>query len=227
MVPTHVQILEVFAFHEPCAGSAGILPASRGMVRTRREDAGAPRLKVPMRVQNWKWRLPMNAVPTGAQGRRWLCLTALLALCLTGPLSAQHADSFNPDCDGRVFASALQEDGQILIGGEFTSVGGVARPKLARLHVDGRLDVTFHPDLDDSVYTVAVQPDGKILAGGSFLQVNGELRANIARLDPDGSLDRRFSAQAGGPVLQITLLRNHRLLVAGGFSPGAGQPQAG
>src|ERR1043166_3547023 len=58
MVATHVRILEVSAFHEPAwerrhpageswrrpnLGAPASLPANRGVVRTRRQDAGAPR----------------------------------------------------------------------------------------------------------------------------------------------------------------------------------------
>src|SRR5689334_4241698 len=55
---------------------------------------------------------------------------------------------FDPNCNGRVFAIALQEDGGILIGGEFTSVGGTPRYKIARLHPDGSVDPTFNAGMD-------------------------------------------------------------------------------
>ena len=45
-----------------------------------------------------------------------------------------------------VSATAVQPDGKILIGGNFTSVLGVARNKIARLNTDGTLDTAFNPN---------------------------------------------------------------------------------
>ena len=69
-----------------------------------------------------------------------------------------------------VFATAVQPDGKILIGGSFTSVLGVARNNIARLNTDGTLDTAFNPNANGAVYSIAVQADGKILVGGSFTQ---------------------------------------------------------
>lgn len=46
--------------------------------------------------------------------------------------------SFNPGtgADGLVRSIALQPDGNVLIGGNFTTVNGVARPYVARLYGD-------------------------------------------------------------------------------------------
>ena len=60
----------------------------------------------------------------------------------------------------------MQADGKILIGGGFTTIGGVARNYIARLNPDGSLDTGFNPNANDYVYSIAVQADGKILIGG-------------------------------------------------------------
>jgi len=66
-------------------------------------------------------------------------------------------------------AIAVQSDGMILVGGDFTALqpNGAAtattRNYIARLKTDGTLDTTFNPNADDAVYTLAVQPDGGIL----------------------------------------------------------------
>ena len=49
-----------------------------------------------------------------------------------------------------VRATAVQPDGKILIGGNFTSVLGVARNNIARLNTDGTLDTAFNPNADSS-----------------------------------------------------------------------------
>ncbi|HQB16853.1 MAG TPA: hypothetical protein PLT00_09100, partial [Verrucomicrobiota bacterium] len=85
------------------------------------------------------------------------------------------ADDFNPGAGNpqmvdRVYSLAVQADGKILVGGEFTTLGGQPRHHLARLNADGTLDPTFNPGAGnpqtvDRVYSLAVQADGKILVG--------------------------------------------------------------
>jgi len=96
----------------------------------------------------------------------------------------------------QVTCLAIQPDGRILIGGDFTEVNDRPRPYLARLHPDGSLDRSFTPLLSGATHEFAqdirLQPDGKILLGGSFTTVNGQPRHHVARLNPDGNLDLSF-----------------------------------
>ena len=68
--------------------------------------------------------------------------------------------------DGEVFAVAVQTDGAILIGGEFTKIAGQSVRNIARLNADGTLDETFIVEggADRPVRDLAIQPDGKIVA---------------------------------------------------------------
>ena len=79
-------------------------------------------------------------------------------------------DGFNPDVNGRIFALAVQADGKVLIGGNFTQINGTGRNFIARLNADGSLDTGFNPGTgaNGDVTAVAVQPDGKVLIGGAF-----------------------------------------------------------
>ena len=43
----------------------------------------------------------------------------------------------------------VQADGKILIGGGFTTIGGVARNRIARLNPDGSLDTGFDPNANN------------------------------------------------------------------------------
>lgn len=75
----------------------------------------------------------------------------------------------NPNANNTVYASAIQSNGKILIGGAFTGVSGVGRNYLARLESDGTLDVTFNANITlvagNAVRTIVIQSDGKILIG--------------------------------------------------------------
>ncbi len=84
-------------------------------------------------------------------------------------------------------------DGNLLAGGEFTRMNGVARSGLAKLSVDGRV-LEFASQVEGgAIYSLVEQSDGKIIIGGSFKSVGGNpsLRG-IARLNPDGSSDASF-----------------------------------
>ena len=92
---------------------------------------------------------------------------------------------FNPNPNATVFSTAVQADGKIVIAGSFTTVGGVARNRIARLNADGTLDPTFNPNAGHNVFSTAVQADGKIVIGGLFTTVGGVQRNYIARLNAD------------------------------------------
>ncbi len=129
-----------------------------------------------------------------------------------------------------VYSIAVQPDGKILIGGNFTSINGTARGRIARLNADGTLDATFNPvgaGANSGVQTIAVQPDGKILFGGFFQTYNGVSRNQIARLNTDGTLDSTFNLTAFPPnpttglptsyVYSIDLQADGKILAAGYF----------
>jgi len=127
-----------------------------------------------------------------------------------------------------VYATALQTDGKILLGGDFTSVQGNTRTYLARLNADGSLDSGFNPTLTAApaptlraINTIALQPDGKILIGGGFTNVNGTARSGLARLNSDGSLDASFVPPAYtiyGAIHSIALQSDNKPIIGGEFS---------
>ena len=102
-----------------------------------------------------------------------------------------------------VYATAVQPDGKILIGGSFSNVLGVARNNIARLNTDGTLDTAFNPNANGDVFSIAVQADGKILAGGVFRPTASaeQTRNHIARLDATTGLADSFNPNANGTCL--------------------------
>ena len=140
-------------------------------------------------------------------------------------LAASVNDGFNPNANGVVRAFAFQEDGKMLVGGEFSSISGQARTGIVRLKTDGTLDTIFNPNPNGHVRTIAVQPDGKILAGGLFSNIGGEDRSRIARLNIDGTADD-FNPDADGAVYSIALQQDGKIIVGGDFTEISGLPRS-
>ena len=144
--------------------------------------------------------------------------------------STGAVDTFNPNAGstaGIVLNSiAVQADGKVLLGGNFTSLqpngapSPTTRNRIARVNADGTLDTGFDPNASNQVLSVALQADGKVLLGGQFisLQPNGAgastPRIGFARINNDAatqSLTAPDTSQAlwsrggGGPeVSQVT-----------------------
>jgi len=120
---------------------------------------------------------------------------------------------------GRVI---LQPDGNILIGGDFTSYDGDYCFRVARVKPDGRRDSTFTaiPGASAVVYDMALQPDGKIIIAGNLNTYDFQSRKKLARLLPNGGLDPSFYVSQGADVGigAVALLNNGQLLIGGGFN---------
>jgi len=133
--------------------------------------------------------------------------------------------SFNPgfETPNRPVGSiAAQSDGKVLIAGDFTSINGTNRNRIARLHANGSLDSSFNPGsrINDVVRSVVMQTDGKVLIGGAFSMVNGTNRNGIARLNANGSLDSSFNPGTGanGEVRAIALQPQGQVFIGGLFN---------
>ncbi|MBZ5551927.1 MAG: hypothetical protein LAO21_04335 [Acidobacteriia bacterium] len=168
----------------------------------------------------------------GRQVSRWdvvnlVCALFVAMLALSSAAWAQSAlDGFDPGANALVLALAVQPDGKILVGGQFTALGGggtAPRNYIGRLNPDGSLDTSFDPGASNAVWALAVQPDGKILVGGYFSTLGGggtgtTPRNCIGRLNPDGSLDTSFDPGASGGVFALVVQPDGKILVGGDFT---------
>ncbi len=149
---------------------------------------------------------------------RFFLLLPLLLFFSLPVHAASVLDGFNPNVDGTVYTSAAQADGKLLVGGDFTTIGGQAKSNIARLNADGTVDTTFTADANGDIYSIIVESDGQILVGGAFTTVGGETRNRIARLNNDGSVDSTFAPQANDIVRTIALLLNGDIIIGGDFT---------
>jgi uncharacterized delta-60 repeat protein len=121
----------------------------------------------------------------------------------------------------QINAVALQTNGSILLGGQFTYFDEPSRLRLAQLNPFGLLDPAFTPSANDSVLALAVQADGKILIGGNFTNFKGSGKNYLVRLAPDGSLDETFNTEGAGPsgkVLAVAIDLDGSIMIGGEFT---------
>ncbi len=132
-------------------------------------------------------------------------------------------------------AIAIEQDGKIVIGGNFTSIGGQSRNRIARLNENGTLDSTFSVGTGfgpsgSQVNAIVIQETQKIVVGGNFTSYQGLGWQGLARLNNDGSLDTTFNNGSSGltsTVLRIFLDSFGRILISGNFTAYSGQSQIG
>jgi uncharacterized delta-60 repeat protein len=117
-----------------------------------------------------------------------------------------------------VWALAIQSDGRIVIGGDFTSVGGTSRYHVARLNSNGTVDGSFIPTnaINYSVLAVAVQTNNAVIIGGTFSQ--GTFPSWNARLNADGTTDTSFSSYPNGAVNAIAIQTDGKIVIGGNFT---------
>jgi uncharacterized delta-60 repeat protein len=117
---------------------------------------------------------------------------------------------------------ALQPDGKILVGGDFTTYKGISANRIVRLNSDGSIDTTFNygTGFNDITRSIAIQPDGKIIIGGFYTTYNGLANVRIIRLNSDGTKDLTFDNLIGfsSTARALVLQPDGKILVGGNFT---------
>jgi uncharacterized delta-60 repeat protein len=136
--------------------------------------------------------------------------------------------------NGIVWAISVQDDGKILVGGDFTELNSFPRGGLVRLNTDGTEDTAFYTNLTSTgdgsgfsaappVLGLAIQSDGKIVCVGVFSTLNGAARARMTRLNADGTEDTAFYTNLGtavgaGIALCVAVDSSDKIFVGGSFT---------
>jgi uncharacterized delta-60 repeat protein len=126
----------------------------------------------------------------------------------------------------------VEPNGDILVGGRFTSLSGQSRANLGRLHSDGTVDANFNPGASGTVVSftypevdcIALGANGQILIGGTFNTLAAQKRLCLGRLHSDGTLDDTFNPGADYVIQALTVQPDGRILVSGKFTTLAGKP---
>lgn len=136
---------------------------------------------------------------------------------------------FKPNVNGRVYSLAASPNGKFLfIGGDFTSVNGQPRSKLAAFSVRTGKLVSRLPNLNinGDVRVVKVTPSGVYL-GGSFSKVGSKSRGHLAKLVLTRKLHYlvgNWAPKASAIVRALVIdRRSGRAMIGGDFTTMNGQ----
>ncbi|RAK23759.1 putative delta-60 repeat protein/predicted secreted protein (Por secretion system target) [Flavobacterium aquaticum] len=124
--------------------------------------------------------------------------------------------------NGVVNTIVTQNDGKMIVGGDFTFLNRLAFNKLGRLNTDGTNDLSFSigSGFDNTVNFVQIQPDGKLIVVGNFTQYNGVTKNRIVRLNTNGTIDPTFNIGSGfnSVVYSTKIQSDGKIIVVGNFT---------
>ncbi len=100
--------------------------------------------------------------------------------------NGSHDISFNPGTGANdiIRTIRIQDDEKIMIAGNFNSINGILRPKVARLNANGSLDINFAPNsgINGEVWSMLLQPNGMLFLGGLFSEYSNQTYGGIVRI---------------------------------------------
>ncbi|HEY6144347.1 MAG TPA: T9SS type A sorting domain-containing protein [Flavobacterium sp.] len=140
-------------------------------------------------------------------------------ICLNSDGSKEISFNTGSGFNGNIRAIALQTDGKIIVGGNFTAYKGKIENRIIRLNTDGTKDTSFKTEtgFDSAVGIIKLQTDGKIIVEGAFTSYKGVSENNIIRLNSDGSKDQSFNIGTGfNDVIQSIEVQTDGKIILGG-----------
>ncbi|MCC5807824.1 MAG: immunoglobulin domain-containing protein [Opitutales bacterium] len=131
--------------------------------------------------------------------------------------------------DNTVLAIRPASGGKFLLAGQFNTINGETRRRVARLNADFSLDTTFDAsagfaNFAGAAHDVAEENGGTLLVGGWFSDFGGQPgTAYIVRLNASGSHDPSFNSAATNAVYRILPQPDGGAIMGGFFSNWGGR----
>ncbi|HEX6811854.1 MAG TPA: hypothetical protein VF384_09560 [Planctomycetota bacterium] len=120
----------------------------------------------------------------------------------------------------RIHAIVEMPNGDIVIGGWFTTAGGVSANKIARWN--GTAWSALGSGMDSNVHALTALPNGDLIAGGNFTTAGGVPANAVARWN--GSTWFPMGSGVNGVVSALATLPGNLVLAGGSFTAAGGSP---
>lgn len=152
----------------------------------------------------------------------------VVGLPAPSPLPAPDLNFFR---GGNVQALVRLPDGGLLVGGQFSHVGGLPRQNLARLHPDGSLNSSWTSGCDGAIRDIAIDSDGSVYVAGFFTECAGSPRRIAAKFQANGQIDPDWVGfdtvqQPGAGGSAVAVDSDGSVYVAGSFFRTLGASQS-
>lgn len=142
--------------------------------------------------------------------------------------------TFNPGSNGLTTASGFNgrvkkikvlNNGNILVGGDFTSYNNITGiNRYVQLTSNGAVESSFNAGtgFNNGVYDIAVQTNGKILVAGAFTNYNNTSVKNMVSLETNGTLDSSFNNNVTGFFNSVNVIEiqpnDNKIIIGGNFT---------
>ncbi|MFN7559015.1 MAG: GC-type dockerin domain-anchored protein [bacterium] len=121
-----------------------------------------------------------------------------------------------------VYALAVQPDGDVLVGGNFSNAGGVSANRIARYNPATGVWSALGSGVNNAVETFVFLPSGDVIVGGSFTFAGGVLASRIARYNPSTGVWSALGSGTNDDVHALAVLPGGDVIVGGRFTTAGG-----
>jgi PKD repeat protein len=139
-----------------------------------------------------------------------------------GKVPSAVPSTITPAVDDGAVWSVAQVGNTMVMGGSFTSIGGVSHPYIAAINATtGAMSSGFQASTDGQVYSVLPGPnDHTVYVGGSFTHVNGQAAQFLTMLDTNtGQIVSTFKPPAFNfGMIRDMAVSGNRLYLGGFFT---------
>jgi hypothetical protein len=144
----------------------------------------------------------------------------------TGAVTAWNPNVSTPEASNTAVNALAVSGGLVYAGGNFTSVGGQPRSRLAALDPATGLATAWNPGANSTVWALAVS-GGVVYAGGDFTTIGGQTRNRLAAIDAaTGLAVTGFDPNANNTV-NVLAVSGGTVYAGGLFTTVGGQPRQG
>ncbi len=123
-----------------------------------------------------------------------------------------------------VNAMTVLPGGDLIVGGNFTTAGGLAVSNIARYSPSANVWSAMGTGAGNFVYALATLPSGDVVVGGTFTTAGGVPANRIARYNPVTNTWSALGVGLNGGVYTIIALPNGDVIAGGNFTSAGGAP---